>query len=77
MRVEGKTDRKWEKEGRGSRKEVSPMCPLFPSGVFLKAAENCSHDPPAHSFLIRSLVREPFLKLRVTHTHTHTHTLIT
>lgn len=57
-------------QGKGGRmkrrKEAQPMFPLFPSGVFLKAAEKTSHDPPAHWFLIRSLVRDPFLKLKHT-----------
>lgn len=60
--------RKGSKEGHRG-KETSPMFPWFPRGVSLKAAEKSSHDPPAHWFLIRSLVREPFLKLRVTNTH--------
>lgn len=47
------------------------MFPLFPRGVSLKAAEKHSHDPSAHWFLIRSLVREPFLKLWAGNTNTH------
>lgn len=60
--------RKGSKEGHRG-KETSPMFPWFPRGVSLKVAEKSSHDPPAHWFLMRSLVREPFLKLRVTQTH--------
>lgn len=60
----------WDRKGRkkftitDQNKGTSPMFPLFPSCVFLKAAEKTSHDPPAHWFLMRSLVKEPFLKLR-------------
>jgi len=41
-----------------------PIFPLFPRAVVSNMTENSSQLPLEHEFLIRSRVKEPFLKLK-------------